>query len=345
MHAPRDPHLNLVKRILRYVKGTLDLGMHFSSSPTMSLTAYTDANWASCPDTCRSTSGYYIYLGDNLISWSSKRQATVSRSSAEAEDRAVTHVVAESCWVRQLLGELYHPLSSATVLFCDNVSTVYMASNPVQHRRANHIEIDIHFVQEKVSLGQVHVLHVSSAHQYADIMTKGLSSKLFSDFRSSLCVHPCDDIMTKGLSSQLFSDFRSRLCVHPCDAQIEGMLTCNVLYSSPNVIFVDDYGSYCLDLILIFAWSPSLVHPCLYMQYKDAPLHGVLQKPICPLKLLLTSEADWQLLLLVGSSSSTPLRRPVAIDVLKPTAVGQPLLPSASVMVCSNRCLRPLLNL
>jgi hypothetical protein len=192
MHAPRDSHLNLVKRILRYVKGTLDLGMHFSSSPTTSLTAYSDADWAGCPDTRRSTSGYCIYLGDNLISWSSKRQTTVSRSSAEAEYRAVAHAVAECCWVRQLLGELHHPLSSATVVFCDNVSTVYMASNPVQHHRTKHIEIDIHFVRKKVSLGQVRVLHVPSAHQYADIMTKGFSSQLFSDFRSSLCVHPCD---------------------------------------------------------------------------------------------------------------------------------------------------------
>jgi hypothetical protein len=146
MHAPRDSHLNLMKRILRYIKGTLDLGMHFSSSPATSLTAYSDVDWAGCPDTCRSTSVYCIYLGDNLISWSSKWQATVSRSSAEAEYRAVAHAVAECCWVRQLLGELHHPLSSATVVFCDNVSTVYMASNPVQHRRTKHIEIDIHFV-------------------------------------------------------------------------------------------------------------------------------------------------------------------------------------------------------
>jgi hypothetical protein len=83
------------------------------------------------------------------------------------------------------------------VVFCDNVSTVYMASNLVQHRHTKHIEIDIHFVREKVSLGQVRVLHVPSANQYADIMTKGLSSQLFSEFRSSLCVHS-DDAQTEG---------------------------------------------------------------------------------------------------------------------------------------------------
>ena len=129
-----------------------------------------------------------MYYGDNLISWSSKRQTIVSRSSAEAEYRAVAHAVAECCWTRQLLGELHRPLSSATVVYCDNISAVYMSSNPVQHRRTKHIEIDIHFVREKVSLGEVRVLHVPSSHQFADIMTKGLSSPLFLDFRSSLCL-------------------------------------------------------------------------------------------------------------------------------------------------------------
>jgi hypothetical protein len=192
MHAPREPHLNLVKRILRYIKGTLNFSLHLSSSPTTSLTAYSDADWAGCPDTRRSTSGYCVYLGDNLVSWSSKRQTTVLQSSAEAEYRAVAHAVAECCWIRQLLGELHQPLAWATMVFCDNVSTVYMASNPVQHRRTKHIEIDIHFVREKVSLGQVRVLHVPSTHQYADIMTKGLSSQMFSEFRSNLCVFPLD---------------------------------------------------------------------------------------------------------------------------------------------------------
>jgi hypothetical protein len=196
MHAPWEPHLNLVKRILRYVKGTLDFSMRLSCSPMTSLTAYSDADWAGCPDTRRSTSGYCVYHGDNLVSWSSKRQTTVSHSSAKAEYRAVAHTVAECCWICQLLGELHHPLFAATVVFCDNVSTIYMASNPVQHRWTKHIEIDIHFVREKVSLGQVRVLHVPSTHQYANIMTKGLSSQLFSEFRSILCVHP--DAQTEG---------------------------------------------------------------------------------------------------------------------------------------------------
>ncbi|XP_062217191.1 uncharacterized mitochondrial protein AtMg00810-like [Phragmites australis] len=198
MHAPRDVHMALIKRILRYVKSSLDHGLFIQASSSSSLTAYTDADWADCPDSRRSTSGYCVYFGDNLVSWSSKRQATVSRSSAEAEYRAVAHAVTETCWLRQLLGELHTPLSSATVVFCDNVSAVYLSANPVQHKRTKHIEIDIHFVREKVALGQVRVLHVPSSHQFADIMTKGLPIQLFEDFRSSLCVRELPALTAGG---------------------------------------------------------------------------------------------------------------------------------------------------
>jgi hypothetical protein len=188
MHDPRESHLVLIKRILRYMKGTLSDGLHLGSGSIDSLTAYSDADWAGCPDSRRSTSGFCVYLGDNLVSWSSKRQTTVSGSSAEAEYRAVASAVAECCWLRQLLQELHISIASVTVVYCDNVSAVYMTANPVHHRRTKHIEIDIHFVREKVSLGQVRVLHVPSAHQYADIMTKGLPVQLFTDFKTSLGV-------------------------------------------------------------------------------------------------------------------------------------------------------------
>ncbi|XP_048502909.1 uncharacterized mitochondrial protein AtMg00810-like [Beta vulgaris subsp. vulgaris] len=162
MHDPREHHFHALKRILRYLKGTLDYSMHYSSTPVTSLISYTDADWGGCPDTRRSTLGYCVFLGDNLISWSSKRQATLSRSSAEAEYRGVANVVAESCWLCNLLLELHCPLAQATMVFCDNVSVVYMSHNPVQHQRTKHVEMDIHFVREKVALGHVRVLHVPS---------------------------------------------------------------------------------------------------------------------------------------------------------------------------------------
>jgi hypothetical protein len=107
MHDPREPHLALIKRLLRYVKGTLDFGLHLSASSVSSLTAYYDADWAGCPDTRRSTLGFCVYLRDDLVSWSSKRQTIVSRSSAEAEYCAVAHAVTECCWIGQLLQELH----------------------------------------------------------------------------------------------------------------------------------------------------------------------------------------------------------------------------------------------
>jgi hypothetical protein len=188
MHAPRDSHANMLKRVLRYVKGTIDFGLHLLAAATPQLIAYTDADWAGCPDTRRSTSGFCVYLGNALVSWSSKRQNTVSRSSAEAEYRGIANAVAECSWLRHLLGELHRDVKQATIVYCDNVSSVYMSKNPVHHRRTKHIELDIHFVREKVALGELRVLHVPSDKQFADIFTKGLPSALHDDFRSSLCV-------------------------------------------------------------------------------------------------------------------------------------------------------------
>ncbi|XP_071742675.1 uncharacterized mitochondrial protein AtMg00810-like [Rutidosis leptorrhynchoides] len=192
MHNPHDTHMAALKQIIRYIQGTIDYGIHMHKTNTTSLISYTDADWAGCPDTRRSTSGYCVYLGDNLISWSSKRQPTISRSSTEAEYRGVANVVSESCWLRNLLLELHHPLNKATIVYCDNVSTIYLASNPIQHQRTKHIELDIHFVREKIARGQFRILHVPSRYQIADIFTKGLPRLLFDDFRSSLNVrqHP-----------------------------------------------------------------------------------------------------------------------------------------------------------
>ncbi|GKA09018.1 ribonuclease H-like domain-containing protein [Tanacetum coccineum] len=138
--------------------------------------------------TRRSTSGYCVFLSDNLLSWSAKSQVTLSRSSAEAEYRCVANVVAETAWIRNLLCELHTPLFIATLVYCENVSAVYMSANPVQHQRTKHVEIDIYFVRDFVASGQVRVLRVPSRFQYANIFTKGLPTTLFIEFRSSLNV-------------------------------------------------------------------------------------------------------------------------------------------------------------
>jgi hypothetical protein len=187
MHDPRESHLAALKRLLRYVRGTVDFGLVLHRSPSAELVVYTDADWAGCPDTRRSTSGYAVFLGSNLISCSSKRQLVVSRSSAEAEYRVVANGVAEASWLRQLLAELHNPLAKSMLVYCDNVTVVYL-SNPVQHQRTKHVEIDLHFVCDRVAIGDVRVLHVPTTSQFADIFTKGLPSSAFSEFWSSLNV-------------------------------------------------------------------------------------------------------------------------------------------------------------
>ncbi|GJU70234.1 ribonuclease H-like domain-containing protein [Tanacetum coccineum] len=119
--------------------------LHVSSMTQ--LAAYTDADWAGCPTTHRSASGYCVFLVDNLLSWSTKRHATLSRYNVEAEYREVANVVAETAWLRNLLHELHAPLFTATLVYCDNVSAVYLSINLVQHQRTQYIEIDMHFVR------------------------------------------------------------------------------------------------------------------------------------------------------------------------------------------------------
>jgi hypothetical protein len=185
MHDPREPHLAALKRLLRYLRGTVDYGL-LHRSTSSELVVYTDADWVGCPDTRRSTSGYAVFLGGNLVSWSSKRQPVVSRSSVEVEYRAVANGVAEAAWLRQLLAELHSPLSRSTLVYCDNVSAVYLSTNPVQHQRTKHVEIDLHFVRDYVAVGAFRVLHVPTTSQFADIFTKGLPSSTFVEFRFSL---------------------------------------------------------------------------------------------------------------------------------------------------------------
>jgi hypothetical protein len=114
----------------------------------------------------------------------------VSRSSTEAEYRAMPNVAAEFIWLGQLLDELYCGITKATVAYCDNISAIYMSSNPIHHRRTKHIELDIHFIRERLQLGELRVLHNPTGEQFTDVMTKGLLTATFKAFRSSICVFP-----------------------------------------------------------------------------------------------------------------------------------------------------------
>ncbi|KAM1069966.1 hypothetical protein ACFX15_001756 [Malus domestica] len=185
MHAPRDQHMQAAKRILRYLKGTVSEGLWFRKGATH-LTTFSDADWAGCLFDRRSTSGYNIFLGSNLISLSAKKQATVARSSTEAEYRSLAHTAAELTWICKIFRDLGFPLSQTPTLWCDNISAISLASNPVFHARTKHVEIDYHYIRELVLANLIKVHFVCSQDQLADIHTKSLSKSRFTALKSKL---------------------------------------------------------------------------------------------------------------------------------------------------------------
>ncbi|KAK1424826.1 hypothetical protein QVD17_20164 [Tagetes erecta] len=200
MHSPTINHWSAVKRILRYLRGTSNYGLQIKHDSSINLHAYTDAefqslsafsdaDWAGCPDDRRSTGGYAIYLGSNLVSWSARKQKTVSRSSTEAEYKALADTVAELTWLQTLLKEL-RVHTKSTTLWCDNLGATYLSANPVFHARTKHVEVDFHFVREKVAQRELSVQFISTKDQIADVFTKPLASQRFLNLRSKLKVAP-----------------------------------------------------------------------------------------------------------------------------------------------------------
>ncbi|KAJ9561773.1 hypothetical protein OSB04_006933 [Centaurea solstitialis] len=230
MHDPRLLHLSALKQ--------------FYESAVDRLVAYSDADWAGCPNTRRSTPGFCVYLGDNLVSWSSKRQHVVSRSSAEAKYQGIANVVAEATRLRNLLLELSSPLSRATFVFCDNVSAMYLASNPVQHQRTKHPQFPL--------------------------ITKGLPSSLFLDFRDSLNIRVPPDQTTGGVPAFLNQNVNQQLILHNTIQNI-----CQLLQlQNPPVNFPmfqnqipNAFNSY---LIWASSYKGTHFHPNLLVQFKHS---------------------------------------------------------------------------
>lgn len=188
IHKPKQPHWTVVKRILRYLKNTINFGLFFSSKSSLQLQAYLDADWPRCPDDRRSTVGYSIFLGKNLVSWSSKKQKTIARSSTEVEYKALDASAGKVIWVQTLLLELGIHLSTTPILWCDNIRATYLVANPVYHSRTKHMEVDFHFIRDRVAAKSLIVKFISSKDQIADVFTKPLVSDKFFHFRSSLNV-------------------------------------------------------------------------------------------------------------------------------------------------------------
>ena len=174
LQQPKKSHWEAALRVMKYVKREPGLGILLSSTRTNTLTVFCDADWASCPNTRRSVSGFLVKHGNSLISWKSKKQSVVSRSSAKAEYKSMANEVSEVVWITTLLKELGSELDEPVVIFSDSKEALQIAANPVFHERTKHIEIDCHFIRQKIQEGLVKTEYVNSKNQLADILTKGL---------------------------------------------------------------------------------------------------------------------------------------------------------------------------
>ncbi|XP_019234410.1 PREDICTED: uncharacterized protein LOC109214903 [Nicotiana attenuata] len=188
MQDPREPELKAGYHILRYLKADPNLGVFFSKNVDYTVRAYCDSDWASCPDSRKSVTGYIVLLGDSPISWKPKKRETISLSSAEAEYKSIRKVVGELVWLQRLLEELTVPFSSPIAVFCDSQSALHIVRNPVFHERMKHIEVDCHFFRNNLQEGLISLLHIRTDHQLADILTKALTGIKHSNILSKLAV-------------------------------------------------------------------------------------------------------------------------------------------------------------
>ncbi|KAL0320005.1 UNVERIFIED_CONTAM: Copia protein [Sesamum radiatum] len=181
-----DQHWNAATLIVRYLIGTVSIGLFYPASNSLNLSVYTDADWGACVDSRRSVTGYCVFLGPSLISWKSKKQNTVSRSSAEAEYRAMASAVCELQWVSYILTDFRVPIATPIPFWCDNQAALHITANPVFHERTKYLDIDCHVVRDQYKAGFILPSFVSSKFQLADIFTKSLPRALFTSLLSKL---------------------------------------------------------------------------------------------------------------------------------------------------------------
>ncbi|KAK6117405.1 hypothetical protein DH2020_048861 [Rehmannia glutinosa] len=196
--APKESHMTAAKRILRYLKGCQEVGLWYpklTKGSSLNLTAYSDSDWGSDLDDRKSVTGFCVFLRNNLVSWCSKKQTSVSGSSIEVEYRSLVQCVSKLIWLKSILSELKITQTQPPIVWIDNISVKSMACNLVSYSRTKYIEIDLHFIREKIAQGEFTVGHVPSIDQTAYVLTKPLSGQSFTRLHTRLTItpQPCSD--------------------------------------------------------------------------------------------------------------------------------------------------------
>jgi len=184
-------HWEAIKRVFRYLNGTIDLGIKYESSGSKSeLVGFSDADFAK--DTRRSTTGYAFFLSNGIVTWSSQRQRLVTLSTTESEYVAAAAAAKEAMWLRKLINDIENTNSAAVVLNVDNQSAIKLAKNPEFHKRSKHIDIRYHYLRERVADGDIDIKYTPTEVQIADIFTKPLPRDRFVALRSMLNMNSCE---------------------------------------------------------------------------------------------------------------------------------------------------------
>ena len=209
MHSPLEPHWQAVKRILRYLKHTISTGLFIRQSPNVAIQAFSDSDWGGDRDDRRSISAYCIFIGQNLVSWRCKQQATVARSSTEAEYKSLADTASEITWLQSLFSEIGLSSHTPPVLWCDNIGATYLTANPLFHARTKHIELDFHYVRDQVQQKKLTVQFISTKDQLADPLTKPISSQRFQTAAANLNVRALPSRLRGRVEDNIASDTKA----------------------------------------------------------------------------------------------------------------------------------------
>ena len=189
MHSPSKSQVDVVYRILKYLKGTPRRGLLFRKNEERKVEVYVDADWAGSITDRRSTSGYCSYVWGNLVTWQSKKQTVVAQSSAKAKLRSTALGIGEVIWIKMLLQELSIESETPLQVYCDNQAVISISHNPIHHDSTKHVEVDRHFIKEKIDDRTISVTYVPTTQQTMDILTKALFKSMFEKMVDKLIMY------------------------------------------------------------------------------------------------------------------------------------------------------------